>query len=60
MIVPQPDSTETEYSEAPEDPEDVVDDEPEDVADDEPEHSEDAPEHTPKTRSEAEDDAATG
>ena len=55
-----PDSTETEYSEAPEDPEDVVDDEPEDVADDEPEHSEDAPEHTSKTRSEAEDDAATG
>ena len=55
-----PDGTETEYSEAPEDPEDVVDDEPEDVADDEPEHSEDAPEHTPKTRSEAEDDAATG
>ena len=55
-----PDGTETEYSEAPEDPEDVVDDEPEDVADDEPEHSEDAPEHTPKTHSEAEDDAATG
>jgi len=56
-----PDSTETEYSEAPEDPEDVVDDEPEDVADDEPQDSsEDAPEHTPKTRSEAEDDAATG
>jgi preprotein translocase subunit YajC len=68
-----PDSTETEYSEAPEDvaddepedvaddePEDVTDDEPEDVTDDEPEHSEDAPEHTPKTRSEAEDDAATG
>ena len=44
-----PDGTETEYSEAPED-----------VADDEPEHSEDAPEHAPKTRSEAEDDAATG
>ena len=55
-----PDGTETEYSEMPEDPEDVVDDEPEDMADDEPEHSEDAPEHTPKTRSEAEDDAATG
>ena len=53
-----PDGTETEYSEAPED---VVDDEPEDVADDEPQDSsEDAPEHTPKTRSEAEDDAATG
>ena len=45
-----PDGTETEYS-----------DEPEDVADDEPQDSsEDAPEHTPKTRSEAEDDAATG
>ena len=55
-----PDGTETEYSEEQEDPEDVVDDEPEDMADDEPEHSEDAPEHTPKTRSEAEDDAATG
>ena len=55
-----PDGTETEYSEMPEDPEDVVDDEPEDMADDEPEHSEDAPEHTPKTHSEAEDDAATG
>jgi preprotein translocase subunit YajC len=52
-----PDGTETEYSE---EPEDVADDEPEDMADDEPEHSEDAPEHTPKTRSEAEDDAATG
>jgi preprotein translocase subunit YajC len=52
-----PDGTEPAYSEAPED---VADDEPEDVADDEPEHSEDAPEHTPKTRSEAEDDAATG
>src|SRR6516165_1128659 len=50
-----PDGTETEYSEEPEDPEDVVDDEPEDMADDEPEHSEDAPEHTPKTHSEAED-----
>jgi len=56
-----PDGTETEYSEAPEDETEYSDDEPEDVADDEPEDSsEDAPEHTPKRRSEAEDDAATG
>ena len=53
-----PDSTEPEYSEAPED---VVDDEPEDVADDEPQDSsEHAPEDAPKRRNEAEDDAATG
>ena len=60
-----PDETGHEYSEAPEDvaddePEDYADDEPEDSSEDAPEHSEDAPEHAPKTRSEAEDDAATG
>ena len=61
-----PDSTETEYSEAPEDvaddePEDYADDEPEDSSEDAPEDSsEDAPEHTYNTHKEAEDDAATG